>query len=400
MSICYTWLAAALALGLMAACSSSPASSDAQPISFDRRAMLANLGEKVVLPTYRVFGQRADELAAAIDGHCAALGSAGEAPALASAQDAWKQAMTSWQEAELMIFGPAAMDARTLRDRIYSWPVTSSCAVDQDVMLRGDDPAYDIGTRLTNRRGLDALEYVLFAPTLETTCPPQAAPPGWEALSTADRQAARCAFAQAAAADLATQAATLLAAWEPAQGNYLGELSSAGQSGSSIDSVQSAVNLVSDAMFYVDSEVKDMKLGEPAGVVMNSCGTAGEPCLAELESRFARHSKENVIANLRGLTMLFGGDGPDGNGGGGPGFDDFLIAVGAAELASVMSSDMAAALAAAEAIDGTLTDALAADRDSVVAAHAAVKRITDSMKSQFLTVLGLELPESAAADND
>jgi hypothetical protein len=47
-----------------------------------------------------------------------------------------------------------------------------------------------------------------------------------------------------------------------------------------------------------------------------------------------------------------------------------------------------------------MLEALANDYADVVAAHAAVKLFTDDLKSQFLTVLGLDIPDDVAADND
>src|SRR5690606_18451289 len=151
---------------------------------------------------------------------------------------------------------------------------------------------------------LDALEFLLFTTSLETTCPPQIEPAGWAELGDADKLAARCALAADAAVDVATQAQALVDAWDPAKGNTLGDLAGAGTAGSSFDSAQTALNVVSDAMFYLDSRVKDMKLAEPAGITLNSCNTVQEPCLAELESTFAHHSRENIVANLRGFAML------------------------------------------------------------------------------------------------
>jgi hypothetical protein len=65
-----------------------------------------------------------------------------------------------------------------------------------------------------------------------------------------------------------------------------------------------------------------------------------------------------------------------------------------------MAGQIDAAIAAAGDIPGTLEEALAADRASVVAAYDAVKAVTDTLKSQFLTVLGLDIPDGAAGDND
>jgi predicted lipoprotein len=367
---------------------------DAMQVSFDRSAMLRNLGENVLLPAVRDFDARADALVTAIAAQCDALGTPDEEAARAAAQDAWKQVMLEWQRVETMQLGPVAMDNRLLRDRIYSWPVTSACAVDQEVMARWNDPAsYDITTELVNRRGLAAVEYLTFAASLDTSCPPQSAPAGWDALSDADKRAARCGYAETAAIDLAAQAQVLRDAWEPEAGNYVDVLASAGEAGSPFESAHAAVNVVSDALFYVDYFVKDMKIAEPAGIVPNACGLAGTVCPAELESPHAPHGKENVLANLRAFRAVF-------TGGDGLGFDDFLAAVNAAELSTTMLADLDAAVAAVEAIPGDLGTAAVDAPEAVAAAHAAVKRVTDNLKSQFLTVLSLDIPDDVAADND
>src|SRR5688572_21084478 len=108
----------------LAACSGSGGSNapDAQPDDFDRQAMLANLGTAVILPAIERFDASADALSTAFASSC------GE-PA---AQAAWQVAMDRWQETTMVAVGPP--DAMTLRERIYSWPVISSCAVDQEVM--------------------------------------------------------------------------------------------------------------------------------------------------------------------------------------------------------------------------------------------------------------------------
>jgi uncharacterized protein len=369
------------------------------PDTFDRQAMVAHLAEQIILPTYEAFATTAADLGPAVDAYCAALGGKQEAAARTAAQDAWRAAMLGWQAAEMMLVGPAAMDDRALRDVIYSWPLVSSCAVDREVMERLADPeSYDLGSKLSNRRGLAALEHLLFAASLEHTCPEGSPPEGWDALPEPERAQARCGFAQAAAADLSAQAAAVATGWRADGGNYVGQLAAAGEDGSDIGSAQEAANLISDAMFYLDTETKDMKLGEPAGIADNTCGAVEEPCAAELESRISGHSKENVVRNLEAFRMLYTGEAVPG--GEGLGFDDFLSGLGAADVAEQMTADIDAAIAAAGAVPGTLEEALTADRAAVVTAYDSVKAITDILKSQFLTVLGLDIPDGAAGDND
>lgn len=387
----------ALALALASACGGDKgggAPVDAASDGFDRAALVANLADRVFYPAVQSFDEEADRLVAAIDAACAALGGAEEAARRADAQAAWKAAMSVWQRIEVMQLGPVAMDSGALHDAIYSWPTSSSCAVDQEVMAYRNDPAnYDLSTKLVNRRGLDALEYVLFAPSLATTCPSLSAPPGWDALSDAEKRAARCAWARVAATEVAAKSQVLVDAWAPDRGDFLGAFRGAGGPGSPFSTAQAALNAVSDAMFYLDTDVKDMKLAEPAGIAPNSLCPIGEPCPALVESPWAPHSKENLIENVRAFEALF-------KGADGIGFDDFLAALGAADVSARMEADLQAAQAAMDAIPGALADAIVSAPDAVAAAHAAVKKVTDLLKSQFIAVLGLEIPMDAATDND
>src|SRR5688572_17133060 len=104
---------AALVAALAAACGGGgSATTDARADEFDRRAMLANLAQNVIAPTYAAFAERAAELEDAAAAWCDALGGGGEADARDAAQAAWRAAMIEWQHAEMMLVGPAAMDAR------------------------------------------------------------------------------------------------------------------------------------------------------------------------------------------------------------------------------------------------------------------------------------------------
>jgi hypothetical protein len=100
---------------------------------------------------------------------------------------------------------------------------------------------------------------------------------------------------------------------------------------------------------------------------------------------------------MRAFSRLFLGGEPGGDE---PGFDDLLRDMGASGLADQMSVDIAAAIVAIESIEGPLYEALSTDLEGVIAAYEAVKRVTDNLKTMFLTVLDLEAPNRAAGDND
>jgi hypothetical protein len=83
------------------------------------------------------------------------------------------------------------------------------------------------------------------------------------------------------------------------------------------------------------------------------------------------------------------------------GFDDWLVAVGADDLASRMLAALDAAEEAVAALERPLEELVTSDPDRVAAIHAAIKAITDPMKAEMITVLNIEpLGGSGQVDND
>ncbi len=367
---------------------------DAPQDGFDRTAMLTHLATHVLLPIQTEFRTSAAALPGAIEAYCDAVEANATGATRDAAKAAWVAAVDRWQRADTLLVGPAAMDNNTLRDRIYGWPLLATCSLDRDTASRFANPAsYDVSTKLVNARSLAAIEYLIYIDSPEHTC--LQTPAGWDALG-ANLQRARCRLAEAIALDVAAQAELLVTAWKADGGNFVGELSNAGSSGSSITSAQSAANVISDSMFYTDKMIKDMKLGETSGITINVCGTIGEPCLREVEHPISDRATFAIRANLAALREGFTGAAVVD----GPGFDDFLIGVGHPEVAEAMTADLDAAIAAAAALPDSFLTALDGDYAKVVAAHAAVKQLTADLKTQFLTLLNLEIPDDVATDND
>src|SRR5262249_6692551 len=111
---------AAAAAGV-AGCDGDPPRADAAPDGFDRPAMLAHLGQQVLLPIQEAFAERAAAVAPAIEAYCAALDAGPPGPTLDAARAAWRGAVDAWPAAEALLVGPAVADMRTLRERIYAW---------------------------------------------------------------------------------------------------------------------------------------------------------------------------------------------------------------------------------------------------------------------------------------
>ena len=369
---------------------------DAPTDNFDRSALLAHLANNVLLPIQADVAAKAALVPAPLEAHCNALDAGDGSATLGPARAAWAAAVDAWQRADALLIGPAAMDNKTLRDRIYAWPQLAPCDVDRDVITHWNTPAsYDVSTRLGRQRSLTTVEYLLFPASDMHGCPLE--PAGWSALG-ADLPRARCRLALTIAKDVAAGADALYTAWRPDGGNYVAELAAAGTSGSAIASPHAGVNVVSNSFFYVDRNVKDMKLGEAAGIVVtNVCGTVNTPCEREVELRYADRATFAIRANLAALREGVTGKTAASDG---PGFDDFLIAVGHPALAQGMVDELDAAIAKANALPDSLLSALSASYSAVVDTHATIRLFTNDLKSQFLTVLALDIPADVASDND
>src|SRR4051794_19737140 len=68
-------------------------------------------------------------------------------------------------------------------------------------------------------------------------------------------------------------------------------------------------------------------------------------------------------------------------------------ALGHADVSERMLARLDASIAAANALPDSLITALTTDYDHVVATHRAVAAFTADLKSQFLTLLALEIPD-------
>ncbi len=370
--------------------------------SFDRQALLANLATNLVVPTYQDFLAKAQALKTAADTYKA---DPAIPASLTAVQDAWLEANAVWQTAELLQFGPAGdatdiVGGQTLRDFIYSWPTHNPCIIDQELVAQTYDDVNFFAVKAVNVHGLDALEYLLFNTGPDNACSP---PIGtdWTNLA-AEIPQRRADYAAVLADHVLAQAQTLLNAWLPGATNFAVKFSTASTSGV-YASAHAAVNDVFAAMFYLDKMVKDKKLGEPAGII--PLVPAGpKPYL--VEAGYAGVSKENLRLNLKTFEIMFLGNAPGDPAG--IGFDDFLTARGGAALAATMTADIADAIVKIDAIPVTIAAALQDgaldDQDpdflAVLAAHAAIKKITDSLKTQFVTILNLSVPQTGAGDND
>jgi len=311
-----------------------------------------------------------------------------DAASLSTAQSQWATTMAAVQKMEVMQFDAIA----TERNQFYNWPSNDTCKVDFQIAT---DPTEDITVVATGRRGLNAVEYILFEEDTLASCSSFSAVQEWVAANElAARKQARCDYAKTVTADLVTRATQLET-----------ELATLDLT-TKLNSLQAAANSISDGLFYVDKQTKDAKLTATLPQV-----TDGEFNETSLESQFAHISKEHMKNNLLGAKAIFTANDQTG-------FEDYLIAAGQQDIATNMISALDSALANLDAIDGDFftavsnasdqaacinaTDYVAGDSDIIklCALQKNIKTFTDLLKEDFVMVLKFTKPAAADGDND
>ena len=353
----------------------------------ERPTVLASLGNKVFTPAFESFQSDAAALKTTLASYAADTSMSNRD----AARTAWRQAMMSWQKIEMMQVGALGemgdvIGGQGLRNEVYAWPAKNRCPVDEVIATKDSYTIEDIGAFLIDARGLLIMEDLLFNEDLGHACAalnPINAP--WQAFSEQELTLRRARMAATMADFIKLRADDIINAW---QGTFLAAFTSP-RSGP-YGTAQEGLNAVSDALFYLDTEIKDMKIGTPTGI---TC-TQGAACVDGRESTLANMSLEHMQANLRAFEEIYlGGDEPDALG-----FDDLLVDMNAADFAETMRAHIRAARDAGDVVTKPLKDS--AGTPEAKAYYEAIRLVSDDLKTMFLSILDLEKADRAAGDND
>ena len=314
----------------------------------------------------------------------AASADVSNAELLATAQQEWFNTMIQWQEIEVMQVASlgsslTAVGGQDVRDNIYSWPLNNPCRIDQ-VTANEDYLGSDfIDTALVSMRGLDAIEYLLFA-SLETECPSQVPPlsdGAWQALSDSDIQGRRLEYALTLAQRIQDDLAEEETLWSK---GFPLEL---------YESDVKALNAVFNGMLYAEEMIKERKMHHPLGL-KDECSV---DCHLEVEGLYAKVSTEFLVANLKGLAAVV--EGTDSGG-----FRQVLIGVGEEGIADEFEQTIEVLITQLEEIDEPLVDLIGSNPERLDDLQEDLSNLTRLLKWDIATVLEMEIPQQTAGDND
>ncbi|MCB9638137.1 MAG: imelysin family protein [Myxococcales bacterium] len=338
-----------------------------QTEAFDRRKVLQDTADIVIMPMLRGFVEKAQALKVSAEALCKSPDEAG----LKAVQDAWKEAKISWKKLEVVRMGPS-MDLR-VRSFVDWWPLQAD-GIDQ--ALAGTDTLdvkYIEDTLGSNRRGLVAVEYLIF----------DRDKPALQRLQE-DTTGRQCMFLQAALSSIETRALAYEQAWKADGGNYVSEVTQAGINSKAFPTLQSPIDqIINDVVYWVEN-VEQMKLAAPLG--KKSGDTQVQP--TQVESLWAKVSNEAMAANIEAVSALlsctFGGKT-------GTSIYDLLNSRGYTTLVEKLKKHITDAQDAIKAISKPLQEALVSEKDKVEAAYNAVTELKKVLATEASSALGTVL---------
>ncbi len=332
-----------------------------------------------------------------------------EADSLLAAQIGWKQLMRVVQANDMHILGPAARNKQDLRNRIHgyylggpsldSFDEFSSCGTDV-LVVRANDGTREVADSNINTRGMVALEYLLFNDDLTHSCSSGvSAVSGWNALPESARKSQRYDLALEIAQDIALNAGKIRDDWS----SYRTEFLDTGEVGTNFQ-------LLTDSLFYFEKYSKSAKL---AAVVGQDRLCAEDLCPRFIESSYSETSLRNLKANAEQFLSIYdsGLDNlVDESDSGFSALFKGLISDVVNMITELENSGTPLSLkahVAAIQTDGAV-DACGnafANPDSegdpqICTLAGKMKKVTDKLKIEFVTYLGVSLPEAAQGDTD
>lgn len=337
---------------------------------YDAGPVLSDVVHVVILPTQADAAARTADLAAAAE----ALSGDPTAETLAAAQDAWRAARVPWRSSDAFAFGP--VETEGLGAAIDWWPAKPDIIEEKIAAGVPIDAAY-VESLGTSARGFMALEYLLFAPA------------DGDALASlqGDPAAARRAYVAAAAEDVAAKTEALRAAWAEDQGNYAGELLSAGEGSKVFGSGKAAVDELVNQMVFQTDRLLNAKIGKPAGKL-----DGGVPVPDAEESPRSDNSLADMLASLAGIRSVYEGQYGDQDG---MGVSDLVRARNAGVDDRVRQA-FAGAKSGIEAIPPPFRTAVTEHPAEVLAAYESVRTLKRALATEVVSVLGSTLRFSDA----
>lgn len=198
---------------------------------------------------------------------------------LEAAKDAWRALRHVWEQSEGFLFGP--VEDNNYDPETDTWPVNFN---DLDSLLASSNPLMLADIQALSQqslKGYHPLEYILWGKS------------GSRAALTITAREKR--YMLSLAQQLKLVATELYASWNPSEGNFLDQITTAGKGSTVFATKQSLFLVIAEAMSGICDEVAEGKMKEPF--------IAGDSNL--VESPFSGNSVFDFIDNITGAQTVY-----------------------------------------------------------------------------------------------
>ena len=353
-----------LGIAVLHSCTENDDAGETGP--FDRKAMLANFADELIIPAYADLQGKTEALLVS----CEAFQAAPSAESLSIAQVTWVEAYGSWQYANAYNFGPAAESGlqKGLNEEIGTFPVSESKI---DIAL--STGVYNLNDFNRDARGLLAVEYLLFAPAENET----------SALAKFNNPVAGQLLVDAAN-NVHTRVQAVLTEWQ------------AGYRDSFVNNNGTDVGS-STSKFYNEfvrsfEGLKNFKVGLPLGLRPGQ--TEAAPHL--VEAYYSGQSKGMLALHMAAIEDIWFGRNKKGVDG--LGFEDYLqTVVGGPALIEATKAQLEVVNNTLSALPTTpsFSQQVATQPELPTAVHTELQRQTRFFKSDMSSLLGLAITFSS-----
>lgn len=336
----------------------------------DRKPLVENLGDNVILPRYDALNTAINNF----DVEVQTFATSPTVPGLEALRVKFFNVYKKWEYVAHFNFGPASAGTVMLQtETINVFP--SDTALIRAKIAQGITTIPS--TNSTTYSGFPAIDYLLYGKSLTT----QQIVDSFTVAATA---AKRCNYLKAVSTNLKTKIHTTYLNWTSNGTNFIDLY----RNNTGIDLGSSTSQTIN--MMVADLEnCKNFKLGIPLNYAHNVVIDANVVNPFKTEAFHSDSSLVLMKASIESIRLLYLGISPQGENG--PGFDDYLEAIGRTALNVQIKNQLDLVQTKLDAISDPISVAIQkpAGKQKVVAAYTETQNLVTLLKVDFASAVGI-----------
>ncbi|TAE22736.1 MAG: hypothetical protein EAZ92_15550 [Candidatus Kapaibacterium sp.] len=358
----------------LTACPPNNPSQGGTNTGFDRKKMLEDYADKLILPNYTDLQTSVNELETAVH----SFATMPSTTTLTAAQAAWDKAYTAWQHCAGFDFGPADQPLGMLSQELGTFP-TASNLIETAIRQRN----FTTNNFQRDTRGFPAMEYLLFS---DSTL----APPAERVVMRFTSDTARASVLRAMMLDIKTKVGNVVVIWKPVAGQPSYRNGFIANDGTNVGS---GTSLLFNTFAGHFEQLKNFKFGVPAGLRAGQTRAESQRVEAYWSGQSLKFAKEHLAA----VENVWAGKSKAGQDF--TGFEEYLNSVqGGKDLIASTKTQLTNTKNVLAAIPATTTLArsIESNASTVNAAFTELQKMTRFFKSDMSSLLGLQITFSSS----